>query len=58
MIWEGKMVELHGQFFTTKDVANSKAPRTQTKILHSFLEEKLIQTTNEEFHELTQDQQQ
>nr|XP_012567652.1 uncharacterized protein LOC105851399 [Cicer arietinum] len=52
------MVELHGQFFTTKDLANSKALQAQTETLYSLLEEELGQTSNEELHELTQDQQQ
>ncbi|KAI5444775.1 hypothetical protein KIW84_013160 [Lathyrus oleraceus] len=55
-LWEGKRVELHGQFFTTKEVSTNNISHAPMDSLHSLLEEELVPTN--EVQELTEVQKQ
>ncbi|XP_050915888.1 uncharacterized protein LOC127130982 [Lathyrus oleraceus] len=55
-LWEGKRVELHGQFFTTKEVSTNNISHAPMDSLHSLLEEEVVPTN--EVQELTEVQKQ
>lgn len=55
-LWEGKMMELHGQFFTTKEVSTNNISHAPMDFLHSLLEEEVVPAN--EVQELTEVQKQ